>query len=219
MHPRREPLLATSLVVVGIAALLFLSYAPVSAGMGGHMGGMHGMHGMTHTLPPPLDPATLPEPASAGARVLTYYCSQCHYPPSPGMHTATEWPQVVHRMSMRMQMMARHGGVLAAASAPELDALLAYLQAHAQQPPGTDMHAALATPAGEAFGATCQSCHALPAPQQHTQSEWPAVVSRMRDNMARMGRPLPEEATFAQVLDFLNTHAQDADGGHEAHNQ
>ncbi len=225
MRARRKPLLATILVVTGVtASLLLFSSAPVNAQMGGHMGAMHGMHGMTHNLPPPFDPAALPEPASAGARVLTYYCTQCHHLPSPGMHSAAEWPQVIHRMSMRTQMMARHGRGVVAASPPELEVLLAYLQTHAQQPLDHSLHSALATPAGEAFAANCQQCHALPAPQQHTQSEWPAVVSRMQENMTKMGWQVPDEATLGQVLDFLNAHARDAheshgsQDSHEAHN-
>ncbi len=92
--------------------------------------------------------------------------------------------------------------------------LLAYLQTHAQQPLDHSLHSALDTPAGKAFSANCQQCHALPAPQQHTQWEWPAVVSRMQENMAKMGWQVPDEATLGQVLDFLNAHALDA---HESH--
>lgn len=108
----------------------------------------------------------------------------------------------------------RHSRGVDAASPPELEVLLAYLKDARTTAARPQFHSALATPAGEAFAANCQQCHALPAPQQHTQSEWPAVVSRMQENMTKMGWQVPDEATLGQVLEFLNAHALDA---HESH--
>ena len=39
-------------------------------------------------LPPSIEPRELPEPGSEGARLTARYCVQCHYLPSPQMHTA-----------------------------------------------------------------------------------------------------------------------------------
>jgi hypothetical protein len=35
--------------------------------------------------------------------------------------------------------------------------------------------------------------------------------------MAKMGTRVPDDATLAQVLDFLHEHARDGDERHEAH--
>ncbi|TPW16858.1 MAG: Uncharacterized protein FD130_886 [Halothiobacillaceae bacterium] len=42
--------------------------------------------------------APIQDPTSAGARLLKEYCSECHAPPSPNLHTAKEWKSVVARM-------------------------------------------------------------------------------------------------------------------------
>jgi hypothetical protein len=54
-------------------------------------------------LPPSIEPAQLPEPDSEGARLTVRYCVQCHYLPSPQMHTADKWGTIVVRMVWRMQ--------------------------------------------------------------------------------------------------------------------
>lgn len=40
---------------------------------------------------------------SRPAREFQQICSQCHAPPSPGLHTAAQWPQVVSRMEQIMR--------------------------------------------------------------------------------------------------------------------
>ncbi len=42
--------------------------------------------------------ATLPEPNSKGAALVTNYCTECHGAPYPSAHPAREWPAVVARM-------------------------------------------------------------------------------------------------------------------------
>ena len=54
-------------------------------------------------LPPSVEPGELPEPSSEGARLTARYCVQCHYLPSPQMHTAARWKTSVERMVWRMQ--------------------------------------------------------------------------------------------------------------------
>src|SRR5574341_708680 len=92
-------------------------------------------------LPPGPRPEQLPEPESAGARAMSRYCVQCHYLPSPAMHTPENWPKTVERMVPRMQGKGNMGtlmqDMMAGVEAPsqrELDALLAYLRRHGQQP-------------------------------------------------------------------------------------
>jgi hypothetical protein len=44
-------------------------------------------------------------------------------------------------------------------------------------------HLALFTETGKIYALACMQCHALPAPQRHTASEWSAVVQRMHGYM------------------------------------
>ncbi len=218
---------AASILVLGTAVAIFLA-APMDAsagqispgerttlagGMGGMMGGM-GMHRnmmqqmMGGVLPPGMDPALLPEPDSSGAHLLRQFCTQCHNLPGPGLHTSSEWPQVVGRMSMRMQMMGGMMGI-AAPDPVQLKILLGYLQRHAQQPIDAARYPDLDTPPGRAFSAICMQCHALPDPKQHTAQEWSSVVTRMRSNMATMGRVIPDKKTTDEIVDFLQRHSAD----------
>lgn len=211
-----QPLFARILLVASIVSAISL-VTPVT--VTGQMMGGDGMKGMREmmqrmmgdVLPPGIDPAQLPAPTSKGARLLARYCMQCHNLPGPGMHTAPEWPAVVHRMNQRMQMMSGHGmmmGQVEAPSADELQSVLDYLQAHAQRPIDPTRYPELATAAGRAFQRTCARCHALPDPQQHTAKEWPAVVGRMQQNMRAMGRTVPDEQTLGEIIGFLQRHAR-----------
>lgn len=183
----------------------------ILAGGMGMMGGM-GMHRnmmqrmMGGVLPPGMDPARLPESDSSGAHLLQQFCMQCHNLPGPGLHTASEWPQVLGRMNMRMQMMGGMMGV-AAPDPVQLEILLGYLQRHAQRPIDAGKYPDLSTRAGQAFSTICAQCHALPDPQQHTAPDWPSVVGRMRSNMAAMGKIVPDETTSDEIVDFLQRHS------------
>ncbi len=48
----------------------------------------------------------LPEPESAGVAMMKEFCASCHAPPSPTVHTAEEWPNVIYRMQERRRMEA-----------------------------------------------------------------------------------------------------------------
>jgi cytochrome c5 len=170
---------------------------------------MQGMMG--DVLPPGIDPALLPEPQSQGALLLARYCSQCHNLPGPGTHTAEEWPAVVERMNLRMQMMSgpnMMGMMIDSPNESELQVILRYLQKHAQKPIDTAQYDDLDTSAGRAFQSSCSLCHALPDPQQHTSEEWPAVVERMKQNMVTQGKTVPDEATIGEIVGFLQRHAK-----------
>jgi len=141
-------------------------------------------------LPPSIEPAQLPEPKSAGARLAARYCVQCHYLPNPQMHTAARWQPVIERMVWRMQGRGNLGAVMTemmadvhAPSNAEAATLAAYLEKHAQKEIDP-AHPALNTAAGQMFSIACSQCHALPDPQRHTAREWPGVVKRMQGHMA-----------------------------------
>lgn len=57
-----------------------------------------------HSLKP-IGPSEIPLPESAGAISFKNTCSQCHALPDPKLHNAQEWPGVVERMRVNMQIM------------------------------------------------------------------------------------------------------------------
>ncbi|MFQ5690534.1 MAG: hypothetical protein ACE5HQ_09710 [Gemmatimonadota bacterium] len=164
----------------------------------------------------------LPESRSRGAALLQVYCVQCHWMPAPQMHTAAEWPILVHRMLMRARTLKnRLGGPLTGKlvgdvllsgletaelpPAADVDTLLAYLQRNAlpaaapgeyEDGPGADLAREL-----------CSVCHELPSPSAHTAAGWEEVVARMRANMSMMDvTPLTDEQAF-QIAQYLRAHA------------
>ena len=100
---------------------------------GGPMMGPGMMHGgMMPKGPAPSD-APLPAPDSAGAKLLSTYCVQCHAAPQPTLHTAAEWTGVTQRMHARM------GNGWAGIKTPtdqEMATIVTYLQKHARQERG-----------------------------------------------------------------------------------
>jgi hypothetical protein len=76
--------------------------------------------------------ASLPDRDSQGAKLVANICSQCHSPPSPSLHTATEWSAVTARMRQHMQNQNNAaGGGVRIPSPSELDAITRYLEGHA----------------------------------------------------------------------------------------
>jgi len=141
-------------------------------------------------LPPSIEPRRLPEPRSEGARLAARYCVQCHYLPSPQMHTPDKWTTIVVRMVWRMQGQGNMGvlmkemmDLVEAPSEQETGVLIAYLKKHGQREMDP-AHPALKSEAGKMFSIACTQCHALPDPRSHTPREWPAVVERMKEHMA-----------------------------------
>ena len=78
-------------------------------------------------LPQTQTKISLPEPESEGAQVLRRFCSDCHAPPSPLVHTAKEWTNVIYRMQERRRMKA-----FELIGEPERIKLLEYLQKFAK---------------------------------------------------------------------------------------
>lgn len=200
-----------------VIALLLILAAPFSAADGmmgdGMMGGERHREMMQRMmgdmLPPPTDPADLPEPQSEGARLLQRFCTQCHYLYGPGLHTAEQWPAVVERMNRRMQMMGGRSMMMGRIEAPsqeQIAAITDYLQEHAQKPlPEAQTDELRQTEGGDLFIEVCSRCHPLPDPAQHHGSDWPAVVERMRGYMVESGQDLPTEAEWQRIVDFLRT--------------
>jgi cytochrome c5 len=193
---------AVMVLVIGITALLSAGAPMAEAGAQtdgncGKMGGgpMRGpMRGrMGGCVPSGVEPATLPEPDSPGAKLFSYYCAQCHHLPSPATYSAEEWPAVAARMLDRMETYRISRGSMGRSliempTPKERPTLLAYLQRHALAPAGSDALGPQDTPGLSQFKKSCSLCHVLPDPRVHTAAEWPGVVERMRSNMTQMGK-------------------------------
>jgi cytochrome c5 len=153
-------------------------------------------------LPPPgMTPADLPEPNSKGAQLVAQFCAQCHNLPTPQTHSATDWPSIARRMWLRTEWLSPTLGVKVPTVA-ERFAMLDYLTTNALKvsaanlPPG---------PGRETFELVCSRCHALPDPRVHSPADWPAVFSRMQQNMERMKvAPLTRSQT-ADILLYLQS--------------
>jgi mono/diheme cytochrome c family protein len=151
-------------------------------------------------LPPPgISPTDLPEPATPGANLLATYCAQCHDLPSPGMHSATDWPSVVRRMWLRMERLP--GGLnIQVPDEGGRATMLTYLTTNALKVSGSNL------PAGRGraeFAQMCSRCHALPDPRVHSAQDWLAVYLRMERNMERMKVSAPSQAQAGEILTYL----------------
>jgi len=94
----------------------------------GPMMGRGMMHGMRPSRAAP-SPTRLPDPDSAGAKLTSTYCTQCHAAPQPMLHTAEEWTSVTERMHARMN--GDWQGVKTPTT-QEMDTILAYMKMHAR---------------------------------------------------------------------------------------
>jgi hypothetical protein len=115
-------------------------------------------------LPPSVEPRQLPEPRSEGARLTVRYCVQCHYLPSPQMHTAERWDSVVARMVWRMQGKGNMGELMKemmerieAPAEKEVAVLTAYFQKHGQREMNP-ADPALKSEPGQMFSIACSQC-------------------------------------------------------------
>jgi cytochrome c5 len=151
-------------------------------------------------LPPPgVSPADLPDPNSQGAKDVAQFCTSCHNLPTPGAHSATDWPSVARRMWLRMGMLPP-GLQVPVPTEQQRQAILNYLLGHALQVSGASLPPG---PGRETFSRTCSQCHALPDPRQHSQADWPVVVQRMYSHMAQMKVTPPNQAGVTQIIAYL----------------
>jgi cytochrome c2 len=152
-------------------------------------------------LPPEgLVPESLPDPASRGAQLMVAYCTQCHALASPATHAPQDWPSVLRRMWIRIDMMHGELGVSVPTSADRVQ-LLSYVLANALKvaehlPPG---------PGREVFQERCSRCHTLADPRSHSPADWPAVVMRMERNMERMKVSGVTHDQAQQIITYLET--------------
>jgi hypothetical protein len=74
--------------------------------------------------------------ASRAGQIYVLACSQCHAPPDPQRHTATDWPRVVERMTRHMAWANTVVGVPALRTVPELktEEIVRFLQRHSRKP-------------------------------------------------------------------------------------
>lgn len=173
-------------------------------------------------LPPSgFTPADLPEPNSTGAGLLQAYCTQCHWLPTPRMHSADEWPILLRRMVLRMNLLegrvhgpflSRVGGdALRSAvtfrsmpSEEQLDTLQAYLTRNALPVAragevGTGERASL-------FLEKCTVCHQTPSPGAHPAAVWDTLVPRMQKNMRLMQVDTLTTAQMRTIQAYLGEH-------------
>jgi len=153
----------------------------------------------TIALPPAgLSADSLPEPTSRGAQLLVAYCTQCHALASPATHAPQDWPSVMRRMWVRIDMMHGELGVTTPTSADRVT-LLSYVLANALR-----VSASLPPGRGKAtFEATCGRCHTLPDPRSHSPADWPTVVMRMERNMERMKVSGISNETTQAIITYL----------------
>jgi cytochrome c5 len=220
-------LLALSLIGIGLVGIsitsrLCPSCAPVS--MMQMMRGVMGPGTTDHNqmkemmqqmmggiLPPGIKPEDLPDPHSPGARLIATYCNQCHALPSPRMHRAEDWPRIVGRMVARARMMSGMQGMMMQVKAPtsgEEKVLLQYLQSHSMRGLSALAIPSPKSPGAMLFQQVCSQCHALPDPTLHTADEWPAVVARMRQSMAVMGKARISEQEEDEIIGFLGMNSR-----------
>ncbi len=148
-------------------------------------------------LPPVgVDPATLPDPNSAGALELQRFCVACHALPSPAMHSPSDWPAVLRRMWLRMGLIDPALGV----PVPEIGdrlVLLRYLMDNGLQVTAMTLPD---LPGRATFEESCAKCHALPDPRQHSPLDWYVVVERMSEHSRGI---LQQEFTADQIREIV----------------
>ena len=153
-------------------------------------------------LPPDgFRPADLPDANSVGAELVAKYCAQCHALPTPTAHSATDWPRVVRRMWLRMDLLPEVFRVQTP-MVGERAQLLNYLTDYALVVSGG------ALPAGKGrddFANVCSRCHALPDPGVHSAQDWVAVFQRMERNMGRMKVSPPTAEESEGILTYLQS--------------
>ena len=162
--------------------------------------------------------ADLPEPNSRGAALLTAYCVQCHWLPSPKMHAAEEWPLLLRRMELRVETLGdQMGGAMterlmgeitmsgfASSYLPEpsdVDSLLAYLQRNAL--PIADPGELDAGPEARFFVQKCSLCHQTPSPDAHTAAQWKGTVARMQANRRLTGMDPMSDSEERRIMEYL----------------
>lgn len=178
-------------------------------------------------MPEGIKAKDLPLPESESARLTAYYCSQCHGIPSPASHSAADWVSVFRRMMLRSlrsqnmgQMMGGQMGHMMGGNLPmgmqnasvpsveEQALILGYLQDHALKTVSPEDMPDAEGEGAQAFRQKCSRCHALPAPDLHTATQWPDVVERMQSHMKITHLPELTEDELISVKNYLERNAK-----------
>lgn len=158
-------------------------------------------------LPPAsITAEDLPDPESPGAVALRKYCVTCHALPSPGTHSATDWPGVVRRMWLRIDGVSDEFN-LPRPTVAERIVTLRYLLDNALQVTAAELPGG---PGRDRFTQTCAQCHELPDPSQHSPDDWVAVVMRMSQHMEQMLGQTVTRSQLEQLVSYLERASRTA---------
>jgi mono/diheme cytochrome c family protein len=181
-------------------------------------------------VPTGVQADSLPDPMSRGAILLGKYCSQCHGTPSPASHNSSDWVPVFRRMILMMERSNSMGmmggrmmgnrmmgggmmGMMRGSEVPdqeEQQELLKYLQSHALISIQKEELPDAQSEGAELFSKDCSKCHALPDPSKHLSTEWPAVISRMRQHMVQLKMDNLSDQEADEILNYLEQNAGEA---------
>ena len=191
--------------------LLLVLMLSSSLGFASHsFGGLDMCALYPEVMPPGLMPDQLADAGGQGATLMESYCTQCHALPGPGRHTAEEWPEVLERMLVVMDVADRFGGLLGNVKTPssvERDQLRRYLVLHALKP-------MIQKPQGigaSAFENHCSACHALPDPALYNDIDWSSLIKRMQHNMQVMKYDPPSVDSMMQIQLYLQNNNKRVD--------
>ncbi len=159
-------------------------------------------------LPPPsgFRAEMLSDTLSTEARIFIRTCTQCHDLPNPKMHAAAEWPAIAYRMIDRLIRRKTFSAGTKSLYVPiekDYARMVDYLKKYAFQA-APEKLIQENTPQARLFRERCTQCHALPHPSEHTASEWPKVVERMRENMEKFKRVPLTDSEAQQIVAFLS---------------
>ncbi len=162
-----------------------------------HFGNMGG-------LLPTLTQSDMIDPNSPGAHGVFDFCSQCHNPPGPGMHTKEEWNNVFWRMVWRMQVMKAQFQQFRVPTYAQSHQMYSYLATNAMQAISASDVPANVT-GGKEYLKICIQCHRLPSPAKHDAKDWPIIVKRMMGHIKNMGRVMPSKEESERIIEFLKS--------------
>lgn len=160
----------------------------------------------------------LPEPDAMGAGLLSVYCVQCHWLPTPEMHSSAEWDILMRRMLLRARLLedrARGEHIPArftsgaqfkvVPTATHRDSMLAYLKRNAL--PVTEPGRLPNTLAADLYVERCTVCHETPSPTAHSASGWVSVLERMQENMRLMQVDTLSADEMTRIRAFVEENA------------
>jgi cytochrome c5 len=208
---------------IGIFTLsLFFTVPATAQMMGGSMMGGRRMCDTTKRMPKTgVKPEDLPAPGSMQAKTYAKFCSQCHLLPDPKGNSAKGWEKLVERMDKKMRMMSHmRDGIMGVMNrimgremmevmnAAEKSIIIEYLGENGLKTLDRTKFDSIDTPEYKTYEQACSTCHDLPDPSVHTESEWPKIVQKMKEKMGEMGVDLPSSEEERLLLKFLTENTR-----------